>query len=648
MLILIAFPDASYNMEIVNTVPYGEVRTTKYSGLIGGGGELLFAGYGGTVGIFSPPFFPVKLSEIFTSGVVRSFKERNGNLYIALGKRGYEVWQLGDATSPSLLHRGTPSCSFTTDVEAVSGRTFVGTPCGVFVYDSTFSLVGSFDMAVSGLLVHGEILILLGDSILTVDFSDPSYPVVIGRDTVPYGISVGKVWGDYLYVLSGTTALYIYSLPDLTLRTSHYLVAPSSDFVVNDTLLVGVSPRGAVLYLYALTSPTDLTYLETNTISTHGYDTVRTMAMDGDHVYLTGRINLENSLVIFDRDTVKRVLLPEILGEPDFVDNFMYLPLNVGVGVVDITDPGDLAVVGYLNPRGYPYVARWGSGNRVLVVASVLKDSTFFYDLSDPGNPVLLSSRGTQLQCLDTINGTGSCPYRASKDSIFYLGDNRSHGYILDISTSPPTHIGSHPDLSGGHMDVSGNLMLVSTALYDVSDPGTPTYITYLVIIDFGGKIVDNAIIDTFAFSSYIDPYLNISDMFVHGISDPFSPSYLSPPVSGHFIDARNDTIITERKNGVVVQSLRTWDTVAYYLFPEDLSPNGVRFHNMYIYATFRDRGLNIFTFPAPLNSYERRDNRLKKGCLKAYDVSGRLIGKEYRGVVFCRDGKSFRKFIRR
>ena len=97
-----------------------------------------------------------------------------------------------------------------------------------------------------------------------------------------------------------------------------------------------------------------------------------------------------------------------------------------------------------------------------------------------------------------------------------------------------------------------------------------------------------------------------------------------------------------------MVQHLGTWDTIARYFFPENLLPSGVRFHNMYIFTTFWDGGLNIFTFPTPVNSNESRAKRLKSRCLRNYNVSGRLIVGEYRGVVFCWDGKRFRKLIKR
>ena len=516
-------------------------------------GDIVFVGSGGGIYItdVSDPGNPVILSEIRTRSLVDdcTYDPVNKRLYVCAYFSGIEIWDLSDLSNPVRMSR------IATEPYPRSGVAFSGD----YLFIASNTKVWSIDISdpyqpqfVNSVYLDESLIlqILLKDSTLYVvsdvgglkliDVSDPLNLNILAR----YGFISGSefdIKGDYLYAVTGSAELMILNIADennVSVAGTYYLGGYPMDIqVIDNKAYVGkVSTDGGLqiidisdpsspvpLSIYSgnfqfvtgidsniyTTSSSTFSIFETADSSTVQYlggfeipGFVQDISVKGNHVF-TGN----GGLRVFDVSDsthpyqVGYVNLPGDIVKPVNDSLVILLPLSMTasntVNIVDITDPvNPVSLSSYTSPfmtqdaaikDNNVFIACWWDGIRIL-------------NFNDPGNLHLIKRFMNWFN--GAVPGVDFCYARAVDIEGDYLyivdygpfsGEDTRGLYICDISDPQnPTLIKRYTDFVSYPQDidvVDGKAYIADgnsggIEVIDVNDPLNPFIIGYVDLID--------------------------------------------------------------------------------------------------------------------------------------------------------------------
>ena len=624
MLTLISVID-SLNATFVGAYAYGIAPVSPYTQLVAPDRRLAFVPFGGAVEVMdvSNPYEPLKLSTIHTRGTVLSAKLYGDRLYVATGRFGYEVWDVSDPLHPTRVSLWNSPCGVAKDIALHRGYVLLSSTCGLTVFDSSLSPVFTYPSPISTVHLYGDTAVAItdltsgGDTLIALDLSDPSSPTVLAKVPVRDVLSSAS-YGNYLYLSYSYGGLEAYDIGTLS-RTYGVLLTPYGSMEAGNGLLVGAYRYDGNLDFINLSDPAvpslDSTVAFDTTVVGMGF------AVDllGDTVFLFGIVDSVRRLAILKGSIRLATYNPAIpMSSITFSGSHLYyIGYPDSLCILDVSDPHivrrERCIAGF----------RTGLPGNLMALDTLLflpGDTLKIYSIADPLNPTFLSSL--------PIGGT----WLAAKDTLLLLSSSSS-AYVISVADpSAPYLLSTLP--AGGPLSVRGNLLAVGDALYDITDPSAPTFLSSLGL----SNVRDAYLYDTLLFVGVASDMVKVYD-----VSDPSSPVHVSD-ISGTYVDGAYDYVFVLGSPGGYVRAYRasTLDLLGYYSYQANLNgfletaaTDPIKLHDGHIYALFRMAGIHAFRFRLPL-SVSSRPVEGPGGCSSYYDVSGRRVEPRGRGAYFC------------
>ncbi|GEM_PF-3192928 len=351
---------------------------------------------------------------------------------------------------------------------------------------------------------------ILTDSLLItsgeiIDISDPSTPVPISTYSECFGLGLA-LWGNSLYRVKGISLINVFDIANI----EEPMYVDSHEF-------------------------------PGNTYDMHIRDNLAYVSL------------LFQGLVILDISDIHN---PVVIGE--YEDVYDYKCIDVqddilcnGYEVVDIGDPAAPSVLAALNLGSFPEVLDVRLKDNLTFVAreSWEEEGILVFDLSDPRNPVLLSSYQTKF---------GNHAKVALKDTLAFLSvynGSESVHIINYANPSSPELIGTYGDKSTMVVAVDEYIMytelLSDLHVVDIHDPRNPTLI---------------GIFDEFRYwaPKVMIPqgdHLYTTDLYgntvVFDVSDPQNPlfleNFMTPSSSAENLFIVDDSIFLADRYGLMI-----------------------------------------------------------------------------------------------
>jgi hypothetical protein len=376
------------------------------------------------------PTHPLQVSQINGLDCANRISIKDHFAYVAYGNSGLRIFDLNNPAAPNEIgHYSSSDYAKGVSLKA----DFAYCTCGnvLHVVDVTNPgnpiLTGlcALEGDASGVVVDGNYAYVScrGGGFRVVNISNPTNPVAIGNFNTPGDVMDLIARGNYCYIAEGTDGLRIVDYSD-----------PHNPFEI-----------GSVLTAQALS-----------------------LCLNGNYAYVADE---NEGMWIIDvsnpANPIKRSRLPCAGFGIAAKGSYAFVTDLVGLGVINVSDPGNPSTVGYLNISGYP---------RDLVVqgdyAYVTADETGLHviNIHNPSLPVEVSH----------CSFTAWLGKSAIRDNYLYLTDASFGFRIYDNNPISPTEVGGFglmPYASG--VAVDGNYAYVATYgdglnVINVNNPHSP------------------------------------------------------------------------------------------------------------------------------------------------------------------------------
>ena len=474
--------DMSYNNEL------HEVSRIDVPGyvkdIIRSGNYLYIAGYSRDLIIYD-------ISNIYSPGLISVWDnvegygyslDFDGNyIYLADGGYGVAVLDVSDPHSPVLVgeFRGlnTRGVALNGDYLYVtlSGTTFgksffvldVSNPSSPSLVDTMY--LGSF---VPGIRLYGNHAVVhsYNDGFYILDISNPAHPALLSS-VYASGVFSSCESDTFLYLASGYSGIYIYSISDLT--APQLLAQMSGDYLSWD-----VKSNGDRLYvaddfhgvkLMDRSDPVNPSLLDS--VPLPGYSLP--IALRGNTVFLGAFRGYLRILYVSNPANPGEIASwNQVMYSYDIdVDQSFLYSAGYLVDIFDLSNPANPSRISNLDTPGSAHGVAIDTSRELLMVADGDSGLTIV-DVSDPYNPQVISRVATPGFVWDVdIQGT-----------TVYLADLSTGLDIVDASDPlSPTLVGSYSGggLSGMDVLVSGDRAYLAMgpngfAILDISSPSSP------------------------------------------------------------------------------------------------------------------------------------------------------------------------------
>ena len=558
----------------------------------------------GTETLHLPPFTP---SIIGTNNTVVDAWELEivGDLaFIADGISGLRIMDITDPTSPVQL--GVIDTPVSVHDLCVDGDLvyLADGPTGMLIVDisdpTTPTLLGTYNSpgAVRDIVLSGKYAIVADDSagIRVVDVSNPAAPLEVGFVDFP-GIARGlDISGNKVYVANGDNSFIVVDISDPTipiLLGGCTTLNNAVDVVVSgDFAYVADGALGfTVIYIADPALPVRKTTMNTG-------DYTRGIAVDGNYLYVAdGTSGLQIFDIIdpifptalFTIDTPGTAFGVDVDGELAYVAD-----LSGGLQVVRVSHRVGPAWGGDSSLPAIPE-AMAVSGDLLVIAAGV--SGIVFMDITDPTDPIALSSLPTTGAALDVV---------FDGNHVYAVGDDRELRVIDITDPANPIEVGSITAVDNGQgVAVTGDRVYVAARgrgldVFDVSDPTTPTRIGFYAL---GGITHDIVISGTYAYVCR-----GTSGFWVMDISPPGSPIPLgfvdTPGEATRAVVSGRHAYVADSSGGLRIIDVSDPSTPVE-VAAKDVQPSlalDVAVAGNYVFVAGSTRNLNVFDITDPSN----------------------------------------------
>ncbi|MCW8812187.1 MAG: hypothetical protein OQK65_01535, partial [Chlorobium sp.] len=519
--------------------------STSYALGISPEGDLVFVGSGGGIYVtdISDPQNPVVLSEIRTRSLVDrcTYDPVNKRLYVCAYFSGIEIWDLSDLYHPTRMSR-FPTEPYPRSGVAYSGNyLFFTTNYSLWTLDISdpYNPVIVEDLYIANNLIlqmymKGETVYIVTSSqgLKIIDVSDPLNLQLIAS----YGYASGSefdISGDYLYAVNSSGVFTILNISDslnVTVAGNVNIGDYPQDVVVfNNKAYISKAGTGGGLQIVNVEDPSTPT-----PISLYSGD-YEFIAGIEDYVYLT-RNSTFSVLDVTDSTNVQYVSGFEI---PGFVEDisvsgsYAYTGSN-GFRVIDVSDSTHPLQVGYVDIDGSLVEAADNSLVLYCPYSMGASNTVHIMDVSDPANPVSLSSYTSPVMTWDLVVKNNLAFVACWWDGVRILNFENPSNLTLVGHTMGWTS-GGIPGVDYCYaqaVDVEGNYLYIvdygpfsgedTYGLYiiDISDPSDPNLINRFQNIT--SHVQDVKVKDDKAYIA--DGYGGVE---VVDVSDPMNPSVI-------------------------------------------------------------------------------------------------------------------------
>jgi hypothetical protein len=489
----------------------------------------------------SDPSNPTRIGIVAPGGTnIRDIAIAGDVLYIPKYTSGFDAWSIADPKNPVLLQ----NVVFTALEARVYGNiAIVVAHDQISIRDVTnpksMNELANIPLNTTvvgdcGIAFHGDTAYVVrpnsGKQLLAIDISDPSNPTVLFNDTLISGYDI-KIAGDLAYVSCGATGLRCFDISDPANPTEVASLDGGSTGSVYDVELAGdvlYTASGNYVRSVRIGEPLSppIEEASVNTPST----TSQNIAVAGDVAYC-GSYAPPYGIYAYDISdpTVAPTLLDSI-GIPSWVIDAdiegqvaYFINGTRGLITVDISDPTDLTILGYLQLSFVANVEAITVAGDIAYLGGV--GWIISVNVTDPANPVELDSEALSSYHVYDLTAAGN---------VLYLAADTGGLRCVNITDPTDLHeIGSLPSGTGSvrGVAVAGDVAYLTNTSYlitvDISDPTSPSYLGNLSLTGNPERLAISGDLACLAYGT--------TDLYTIDISDPRNPKLIGSLDAGAY-----------------------------------------------------------------------------------------------------------------
>ena len=388
----------------------------------------------------SDPANPNSVGSCPTRGAERVFVLNNHAYIATFFEGGIQIVDISSPDNPHVVGNYGAGAYVTQDVVAFEGSTyacFTAQNNGLIIVDvsdpsNPVEVKILPEVHSVRLHLNYPMLYVVGEEdtpLKAVDLTDPNDPIVTMEYSMPTIFACQFIYGDYLYVGTGSgvgmgNSLFVYSMqnPSYPAVLMHYPNIPAEEIYASDNKLYSVTDEE--MTIFDASDPTNLIELKKYDI---GYRNGKLFIL-GDYAYYL----CWDRLIIIDISDSQN---PQQTGElPNGGNDIfvkegsvtVYAASNQGLHVIDATDPQSPSLIKTVGTYGSATCV-WIDGSTAYVGSNTKSgpDDMFTvesFDVSDRNNPSMIAQ---------TISETGYINDLAVRSDYVYTATSRASGLYI-------------------------------------------------------------------------------------------------------------------------------------------------------------------------------------------------------------------------